>query len=166
MITFNNEASEKLLDDVGWAILRELQSNARIPFSELGRRVGLSSPAVAERVRRMEDAGIIKGYRADVDLSAIGLPVRAIIRLTLHTTRNARSDAMLHDMPEILDCHRVTGEDCYIMTVALASVDHLTAFIDRLEPHGQFTSALVLSSPVDDRPPQLPPQSNENGTLT
>jgi Lrp/AsnC family leucine-responsive transcriptional regulator len=151
MTTLNFEVNDKLLDDVGWAILKELQHNARIPFSELGRRIGLSSPAVAERVRRMEDAGIIKGYRAEIDLAAVGLPVRAIIRIALFGTRNGRSDAMLQNMPEIIECHRVTGDDCYIMKVAVTSVDHLSNLIDQLATHGQVTTALVLSSPVDGR---------------
>jgi len=150
-----NDSNDKLLDNVGWAILRELQQNACIPFSELGRRIGLSSPAVAERVRRMENAGIIKGYHADVDLAAVGLSVRAIIRITLNGARNDRSDAILRDMPEILECHRVTGDDCYIMKAALRDVDHLSDLIDQLAAHGQVTTALILSSPVDGRQIEL-----------
>jgi Lrp/AsnC family leucine-responsive transcriptional regulator len=139
------------IDNVGWAILRELQVNARIPFSELGRRVGLSSPAVAERVRRMENAGIIKGYRAEIDLAAVGLPVRAMVRISLFGTRNERSDALLQSLPEILECHRVTGDDCYIMKVAVSSVDHLSDLLDELGRHGQITTALILTSPVEGR---------------
>lgn len=146
-----NEEADKLLDSVGWAILRELQLNARIPFSELGRRVGLSSPAVAERVRRMEDAGIICGYHTKINLERVGLPMTAIIRISTYPGKSPHTAALVRDIPVILECHKVTGSDCYIMKAAAASVEDLERLIDRLASCGQVTTSLVLSSPVADR---------------
>src|SRR5215470_16548505 len=103
---------EKLLDATGWQLLRELQQNARLSYSELGQRVGLSSPAVAERIRRMEDAGIISGYHAEVNRAKIGFPITAIIRMsTLAGDRCTRFTAFTQDIPEVLVCYRVTGSD-------------------------------------------------------
>ncbi|HLA42658.1 MAG TPA: Lrp/AsnC family transcriptional regulator [Aggregatilineales bacterium] len=145
------EETEKLLDSVGWQILRELQENARIPFSELGRRVGLSSPAVTERVRRMEDAGIISGYHVTLNLGAVGLPMQAILRIRSYAGRSPQVAAQVSEMPEILECYKVTGVDCYIMKVAVQSVEHLESIIDTLAHCGDVTTSLVLSTPVERR---------------
>ena len=140
--------SEKLLDDIGSAILRELQENARVSFVELGRRVGLTSPAVIERVRRMEDCGIITGYRAEVDPSKIGQPITAFVRLSVGTDVLARINSLMKDWPEIVECHRVTGGDSFIMKIVVSSVEHLESLIDRLTPFGTTSTSVVLSSPV------------------
>jgi Lrp/AsnC family leucine-responsive transcriptional regulator len=142
---------EKLLDDTGWRILRALQENARLSFSELGLRVGLSSPAVAERVRRLEDAGIIKGYHAEIDTSKVGYPITAIIRMQVQGERCTRFSASVQDIPEVLECYRLTGSDSLIMKVMVASVEHLEAIIDRLSAHGQLTTSIVLSTAVTRR---------------
>jgi Lrp/AsnC family leucine-responsive transcriptional regulator len=143
--------SERLLDDVGWQILRELQGNARLGFTELGRRVGLTPPAVAERVRRMEEAGIIAGYRLDLNLERLGFPMQAIIRMSATSVGCTRLSAIARDWPEVLECHRVTGSDSLIMRVAVRSVQALEAFIDRITPYGTTTTSLVLSTPVSSR---------------
>lgn len=143
--------SEKLLDEVGWHILRELQENARLSFAELGRRVGLSIPAVTERVRRMEDAGIITGYHAQIDPEKIGLPITAFIRMNIVGDMTPRLTALLKELPEISECHRGTGGDSFIMKVNVASVHHLERLIDRLLPFGTTTTSIVLSSPVGKR---------------
>ena len=145
------EETDRLLDSVGWHILRELQANARIPFSELGRRVGLSSPAVTERVRRMEDAGIISGYHVTLNLAMVGLPMQAIMRIRAYAGRSPQIAARVCDMPEVLECHKVTGSDCYVMKVAVESVQHLEAIIDSLAHYGDVTTSLVLSTPVERR---------------
>jgi Lrp/AsnC family transcriptional regulator, leucine-responsive regulatory protein len=142
---------EKLLDDTGWRILRALQENARISFSELGLRVGLSSPAVAERVRRLEDAGIIKGYHAEIDTSKVGYPITAIIRMQVQGERCTRFSPSVQDIPEVLECYRLTGSDSLVMKVMVASVEHLEAIIDRLSVHGQLTTSIVLSTVVTKR---------------
>src|SRR5207245_4011017 len=137
--------NERLLDETGWHILEALQENARLSFSELGQRVGLSSPAVAERVRRMEDAGIIMGYRAEVNTAKIGYPITAIIRVSNSPgERCTRLTASTQEIPEVLECHRVTGSDSLIMKVMASSVEHLEALIDRLSEYGLLTTSIVL----------------------
>ncbi|MGZ3624354.1 MAG: Lrp/AsnC family transcriptional regulator [Ktedonobacteraceae bacterium] len=139
--------NERLLDETGWHILEALQENARLSFSELGQRVGLSSPAVAERVRRMEDAGIITGYRAEVNIAKIGYPITAIIRVSNSPgERCARLTASTQSIPEVLECYRVTGSDSLIMKVMAASIEHLELLIDRISEHGQLTTSIVLST--------------------
>jgi Lrp/AsnC family leucine-responsive transcriptional regulator len=142
---------EAVLDDVNWQILGELQLNARVSYSELGRRVGLTSPAVAERMRRMEEAGIIEGYRAVVNLERVGLPLLAMIRLATDERMCAQFSALVKDIPEVLECCRITGGDSYIVKVAVRSVRHLEELLDRLMPYGQTVTSLVLSSPVTHR---------------
>jgi Lrp/AsnC family leucine-responsive transcriptional regulator len=142
---------EKLLDRTGWRLLQRSQEQARLSFSELGRQVGLTPPAAVERVRRLEDAGIIVGYRAEVDPAKLGLPIAAFIRLSMTGPQCSRFGAVAREIPEIVEAHRVTGGDSYILKVAVASVAHLEALIDRLTPHGQPTTSVVLSSPVTRR---------------
>jgi Lrp/AsnC family transcriptional regulator, leucine-responsive regulatory protein len=155
-------ASEKLLDEIGWHILRELQENARLSFAELGRRVGLSIPAVTERVRRMEDAGIITGYHAEIDPEKIGLPITAFIRMNIVGDMTPRLTALLKELPEISECHRGTGGDSFIMKVNVASVHHLERLIDRLLPFGTTTTSIVLSSPVGKRLIEQPQEAQPN----
>ena len=144
--------NERLLDETGWHILEALQENARLSYSELGQRVGLSSPAVAERVRRMEDAGIITGYRAEVNTAKIGYPITAIIRVSNSPgERCTRLTASTQEIPEVLECHRVTGSDSLIMKVMASSVEHLEALIDRLSEYGLLTTSIVLSTVVSRR---------------
>ena len=145
------ERSKSQIDEIGWKILRELQENARIPFAELGRRVGLSTAAVAERVRRMEDEGIITGYRAEIDAARIGLPITAFVRLSVIGDLLGRVVNLARDMPEVLECHRVTGQDTFILKVAVASVEHLEGLLDRFTPYMATTTAIVLSSAVTRR---------------
>jgi Lrp/AsnC family transcriptional regulator, leucine-responsive regulatory protein len=144
----HKEKNEKLMDPVGWRILEELQADARINFVELGRRVGLTSPAVAERVRRMEDAGIITGYRVMVDPIKVGLPIVAIIRLRASNCRIAMERITMNydGLPEILECYRVTGEDSLVMRIAVASMPHLESVVDRLNGYGETITSIVFSS--------------------
>jgi Lrp/AsnC family leucine-responsive transcriptional regulator len=143
--------NEKLLDNVGWQILRALQEDARLSFSELGRRVGLSLPAVAERVRKLEDAGIITGYKAEVNLEKVGFPITAFIRVSAPGENCSRIGQIAKGFPEVLECHRVTGSDSCIMKVVVSSVSHLEGLIDRLVPYGTPTTSIVLSTPVKGR---------------
>jgi Lrp/AsnC family leucine-responsive transcriptional regulator len=143
----------KLLDDLGWGILEVLQEDARVSITELGRRVGLSTPAVAERVRRMEEAGIITGYHASVDPSKAGFPIVVYMRLAISGGENmvSRATMAVKRIPEILECHRVTGTDSFILRAGLLSVAHLESLIDRLTPFGMTSTSTVLSSPVPYR---------------
>jgi Lrp/AsnC family transcriptional regulator, leucine-responsive regulatory protein len=140
--------SDRLLDVIGWRLLHELQRDARLSYSELGARVGLSPSAVAERLRRLEEAGIITGYRAEVNTAKLGLPITAFIRCS---SPGPQIGNIARASPEVLECHRITGGDAFILKVIVASVAHLEAFIDRLMPYGQPTTSLVLSSPVPVR---------------
>jgi Lrp/AsnC family leucine-responsive transcriptional regulator len=139
------------LDKTGWQILEELQQNGRLSFAELGRRVGLTLPAVAERVRKMEDAGIITGFYADVDPTKIGLPIAAFIRISVVGDVFARVAKAIRDMPEVLECHRGTGADSFTLKVAVESVQHLESLIDRLTPFGTTSTSIVLSTLVKHR---------------
>ena len=137
-----------LLDDIGWNILRELQDNARIAFSELGRRVGLSTPAVVERVRQMEDAGIIRGFHAEVDPAKLGLGVLAFIRVKVSGTKLQNFTEVVRSCPEALECHRVTGSESFIVKVAVTDINNLESVIDALMPYEATTTSMILSSPL------------------
>lgn len=151
LVPLRTEA-EKLLDDVGWRILVELQEDGRVPFAELGRRVGLSTPAVIERVRRLEEAGIIKGYHAEVDPAKIGRGIVAIIRLRgSNAETSARIGRILATCPEVVEAHHITGDDCFTCKVHVASVGELERAIGELAQHGNTTTSIVLSSPVARR---------------
>ena len=140
---------EKMLDGTGWLLLQELQQNARLSYSELGQRVGLSAPAVADRIRRMEEVGVITGYRAEVNMGKLGLPVTAIIRLSSLAGQSCNLVALrASEIPEVLECYRVTGNDSVIVKVVATSVAHLERIIDRLTLHGFPTTSIVLSKPL------------------
>jgi Lrp/AsnC family transcriptional regulator, leucine-responsive regulatory protein len=143
--------NERLLDDIGWHILQELQENARLSFAELGRRVGLSIPAVTERVHRMEDAGIITGYHADVNPEKVGLPITAFIRMNITGNVSSQIVGLMNDLTEVSECHRGTGGDSFIMKVRVSSISHLEHVIEKLLPFGTTTTSIVLSSPVTKR---------------
>ncbi|HEX9959847.1 MAG TPA: Lrp/AsnC family transcriptional regulator [Pyrinomonadaceae bacterium] len=139
------------MDAIDWKILKEMQQDARISYAELGRRVGLTTPAVIERVRKLEDAGIITGYRAEIDAAKVGLPITAFIRMSITGVDYSRIIEVAENAPEVLECHRGTGGDSFIMKVAVSSVEHLQNLIDRLTPYGITTTSIVLSSPVKSR---------------
>ena len=141
-----------LLDDTNRLLIAELQQNARLSIAELGRRVGLSSPAVAERLARLEQSGTISGYRAEVDPRALGLTLSAIIRVRPAPGQIANVAGLAQDTPEVVECHRVTGEDCYVMRAHLRDVLHLEEVIDRFTVLGQTTTSIMQSSPVPGRP--------------
>jgi len=141
-----------MIDDIDRKILSELQTDARVSYAELGRRVGLTTPAVIERIRKLEDVGILTGYRAEIDPAKIGMPITAFIRMSITGVDYSHIIEVAKESKEILECHRGTGGDSFIMRVAVASVEHLQEVIDRLTPYGITTTTIVLSSPVKDRP--------------
>jgi Lrp/AsnC family leucine-responsive transcriptional regulator len=144
-----DSGKEKLLDPLGWKMLIELQKDARISFAELGRRVGLSTPAAAQRVRRMEEEGIIRAYRAEISPSHVGLPITAFIRMSIVGDVLSKLTARVRSMTEIVECHRGTGADSFIMKVNVVSVEHLNDVIDRLTPFGTTSTSLILGSIVE-----------------
>ncbi|MEE6306288.1 Lrp/AsnC family transcriptional regulator [Plantactinospora veratri] len=148
------------MDDMDWALLRELQADARLSFSELSRRVHLSPPAVAERVRRLEESGVVTGYHAHVDLARAGRNVVAMIRMSCYGARCILRDPDVPGWPEILEIHRITGDACSMLKVAAESIEAFEQVIDRLAPYGQPSSTMVLSSPLDWHPVlPIPPAS-------
>src|SRR5688572_29877215 len=129
MHNLKDDAVDKLLDDVGLQILHELQENARISLSEIGRRVGLTPPAVAERVRRMEDSGIITGYHAQVNPAKLGLPITAFIRIGASENNATALRKRVAELPQITECHLITGADDLLVKASFRSVDELEVLI-------------------------------------
>jgi Lrp/AsnC family leucine-responsive transcriptional regulator len=144
-------ADAGLLDATNLRLLAELQADARLSLAELGRRVGLSSPAVAERLQRLERDGVILGYHARIDPRALGLALSAVIRVRPAPGQLHKLAAVARDTPEVVECRRITGDDCYIALAHVRSVEHLEEVIDRFTSHGQTTTSIVQSSPVPPR---------------
>jgi Lrp/AsnC family leucine-responsive transcriptional regulator len=144
------------LDDVDWAIIGQLQQDARISLSELGRRVGLSSSATTERVRQLEAVGIIVGYHAVIDLAKVGYPVLAVVRLKYPGNRHEPLRRLLAERREFLECLRTTGDDCYTLKVVATSMGHLEAVMDELAAFGSTTTSVVYSQPLPYRGPGRP----------
>ncbi len=144
-------AEEDQIDDINRRLLAELQEDARLTIAELGRRVALSAPAVAERIQRLEQRGVIRGYRAEIDPRALGLALTAIIRVRPAPGQLYNVAELAQETPEVVDCVRVTGEDCYFVTAHLRDVTHLEKVIDRFAPLGQTTTSIAQSAPVPRR---------------
>jgi Lrp/AsnC family leucine-responsive transcriptional regulator len=142
----------ELLDAINRRILEELQADARLTTAELGRRVSLSAPAVSERVQRLERAGVITGYRAEVDARAIGYPLAVVVRVSPGTRQLQKIPEIARATPEIVECHRITGEDCFFLKLHLRSIDDLEGILDRFTPYGRTTTSIIHSSPVANRP--------------
>ena len=139
------------LDAVNRAILAALSEEPRMSMSALGRRVGLSAPAVTERVQRLESAGVIRGYRLDIDPAALGLPVAAWVRIKPGPGQLTKTAELAKSIPEVVECHRITGDDCFLAKVQVAAVDQLEEVLDRFLLFGQTVSSIVQSSPVPPR---------------
>jgi Lrp/AsnC family leucine-responsive transcriptional regulator len=144
-------AEGALLDQTNRRLLAALQDDARLSLAELGRRVGLSSPAVAERLQRLELQQVIRGYRAELDPSALGYPLSAIVRIRPAPRQLHKVADLARATPEVVECHRVTGEDCFLMKAHIRSMTHLEELLDQFAPFGQTTTSIVQSSPVAGR---------------
>jgi Lrp/AsnC family transcriptional regulator, leucine-responsive regulatory protein len=136
------------MDDVDLELLSALQVDARATYAELGRQVGLSAPAIAERVRRLEASGIISGYHAQVDLKKAGYGIVAFVRLNSAPDRAPQLERMARETAEVLEFHRVTGTEGYVLKVAVTSIEHLERIVVKFLPYGNTTTSIVLSSPV------------------
>ncbi|HEX2905349.1 MAG TPA: Lrp/AsnC family transcriptional regulator [Phototrophicaceae bacterium] len=146
--------TSRVLDDVAWAILELLQENARLSYTEIGRRVGLSDTGVADRIQRLEDAGIIRGYRVELDAAAVGLPILAFVRVNVYSSRlsGEQIESLIQAAPEVLEMHSMAGEECYLLKVAVSSIRHLDKFLLELWQANLVTAtSIVLSSPVASR---------------
>jgi Lrp/AsnC family leucine-responsive transcriptional regulator len=144
------------LDGRDLEILRALTEDARVSMAELARRVGLSAPSVVERVRRLEEAEVIQGYRAVVNPAALGLPLTAWIRIRPIPGQLRKVAEVLQGLDAVVACDRVTGEDCFIARAHVRSVEHLETLIDRIMPYAMTNTSIVQSSPVPPRLPALP----------
>jgi Lrp/AsnC family leucine-responsive transcriptional regulator len=144
------------LDDIDWAIIGQLQQDARISLSELGRRVKLSPSATTERVRQLEALGVITGYHAAVDLTKAGYPVLAVVRLKYPGNRHQPLLRLLAERREILECLRTTGDDCYTLKLAATSMEHLETLVNELAGFGSTTTSVVYSQTLPYRGPGRP----------
>lgn len=143
--------STALLDSFGRKLLEELQANARLSLAELGRRVGLSPTATAERIKQMEEVGIVHGYTIEIDREALGLEVMAFIRMSCNGQNYHRLLEYVHILEEVRECHHLTGGDDFLLKVTTTSMADLEALIEALLPYGNPVTSLVLSSPVERR---------------
>jgi Lrp/AsnC family leucine-responsive transcriptional regulator len=150
------ESRQIELDDVNRQLLRELQENPRITMSALARRVGMSAPAVTERVQRLERSGVIAGYRVDIDPAALGMPVAAFARIRPVPGQLPKIAALAKGMPEVSECHRITGEDCFLVKVHAPTIDGLEQILDRFLVHGNTVTSIVVASPVPPRALPVP----------
>jgi Lrp/AsnC family transcriptional regulator, leucine-responsive regulatory protein len=139
------------LDATDRRLLAELQADARLSLAELGRRVGLSSPAVAERLRRLEGDGVISGYHAKVDPARLGFGLGVLVRIRPAPRQLAAVAQLARETAEIVECLRVTGDDCYVMTAHVRDVVHLEELIDAFAAYGQTTTSVMQSAPVPRR---------------
>lgn len=153
---FTYKPSEIVLDDVNARILATLSVNPRLAMTELGRRVGLSSPAVTERVRRLEETGVIRGYSLDLDPAFLGLPLMAFVRVRPNPGRLAKIGELARQIPEVAECHRVTGDDCFIIKLHLPDMNQLDRVLDQFLMHRTTTTSIVQSTAVPSRQPPLP----------
>jgi Lrp/AsnC family transcriptional regulator, leucine-responsive regulatory protein len=149
----NSSFDSMLLDRTNRRIVGELASDGRLSMAELGRRVGLSAPAVAERVQRLERSGVITGYRAELDPRALGYPLLALVRVKPGLRQLDKVRQLAVETPEVVECHRVTGEDCFVLKVCLPSIDALGEILDRFLVHGETTTSIIQASPVAGRDP-------------
>jgi Lrp/AsnC family transcriptional regulator, leucine-responsive regulatory protein len=139
------------LDELDCLLLEALQKDARLRVTELSREVGLSAPAVADRLRKLEEREVV-GYRAEVNPLALGCAISAIVRISPQSRNLHIIPQLAREIPEITECYRITGEDCYFMRVYLRSIDELEGILDRFTPHGRTTTSIVHSAPIPPRP--------------
>jgi Lrp/AsnC family leucine-responsive transcriptional regulator len=138
-------------DETDRKLLEELQTDARVSVAELGRRVGLSAPSVADRMRRLEETGVIRGYRTEIDPRALGYDLGAVIRIRPHARQIPKVAQIATDTAEVVECQRITGDDCFFMRLHVRDVEHLEEVLDRFTPFGQTTTSIVQSSPFPAR---------------
>jgi Lrp/AsnC family transcriptional regulator, leucine-responsive regulatory protein len=143
------------LDATDRRIIGELTTDGRVPLAELGRRVSLSSPAVAERVRRLERAGVITGYRAELDPRMLGYQLTAIVRIKPAPGQLTRIPELAAEIPQVGECHRITGEDCFYLKVHLRSIEELSSLLDRFLAFGETTTSIINASPIQRRDPPI-----------
>lgn len=147
---------KRLRDPTDVVILRELVEDSRLGTAELARRVGMSAPAVRERVQRLEDTGVIVGYRLQLDPRALGYDIMVFVRIRPNPGQLQTIADIAREMPNVVECHRITGEDCFIVKAYLQDLDELDGVLDRFLIYGHTTTSIAQSSPVPGRPLPLP----------
>lgn len=156
------QSESPLLDDVNRHLLDILSQDPRLTTSELARRVGMSAPAVRERVARLEQAGVIRGYRLDVDPAALGLPVTAWVRIRPGPGQLSKVADLARRVPEVSECHRISGDDCFLLKVHVPRIEALEEVLDQFLLYGKTTSSFIVSTPVSPRIPA--PGHREKGS--
>ena len=146
---------KSLLDRVNLRLLDALAADPRATAAELARRVGMSAPAVRERLARLEEAGVIRGYRLDIDPAALGLPVAAWVRIRPGPGQLSRIAELAERTPQVSECHRISGEDCFLLKVHVPAIEDLEAVLDQFLLHGQTHSSFIVATPVRPRAPAL-----------
>jgi Lrp/AsnC family leucine-responsive transcriptional regulator len=141
----NKNGNHKVVDDLNWSILDELQKNARLSTTEIGRRVGLSAPAVADRIEKMEEAGIIKGYHTLLDYDKLELTIRAFILFKNNDLKHPELIKLVNSMPEVVEWHTITGSYAVLLQIATTTSNGLAKIIEQLEEHGETNTSLILS---------------------
>jgi Lrp/AsnC family leucine-responsive transcriptional regulator len=148
--------SKLLLDDRNQKLLAALVKDPRASITALARRVGLSAPATRERLLRLEEAGVIKGWQVELDPKALGFPIAVLIRIRPMPGQLPKIAKLAQSLPQVTECHRITGEDCFLMRAHLRALDELDGLLDRFLAYGQTTTSIVQSSPVAPRSLPLP----------
>jgi len=146
LMTMNNAQPE--LDLIDCKLLRELQANARVSFADLSRKVSLSTPAVIERVKRLEESGVIAGYHAHVNPTAVGRSVEAFVKVSVAGDKLLRFAKTVQEIEEVLECYRITGVESFLVLVAVRDTAHLQAVIDQMMPYVSTNTSIVLDVPV------------------
>lgn len=146
--TFRNKAG---LDQLDWKIIVALQEDARSSMAALGREIGLSAPATAERVRRLEEGKVIRAYRAEIDFDRVGLEVQALVRIKAAGRGLDKATRALCAFPEVFECHRATGGDCFVLRVAVSDIRAREEFLNKIAPFGELTTSVILSTPLKQK---------------
>ncbi|MEM7333930.1 MAG: Lrp/AsnC family transcriptional regulator [Chloroflexota bacterium] len=143
--------NKNLLDDTSWAILEALQENGRIPYSELGKKVGLSTPAVSERVRKLEENGIITGYRATLDMHKLGREITAFVSIRSTPDKNKKLIEFIKNSPVVEEGHYITGQASYIVKIVVPKIKDMETFIGEISHFGATNTSVVMSTHVDKK---------------
>jgi Lrp/AsnC family leucine-responsive transcriptional regulator len=149
----NNQAPG--LDAVDRRLITLLVANARMPVAELARTVGMSSPSVADRLRRLEESGVIRRYTLDIDPVALGYTLEAIVRVRPMPGQLRHVETLLKDIPEFIECDKVTGEDCFVARVVLRTIGHLDQILDRVTEYAETNTAIIKDATLRRRLPPL-----------
>jgi Lrp/AsnC family transcriptional regulator, leucine-responsive regulatory protein len=150
------DPEDRILDAVNLRLLAELQASPRLPTAELARRIGMSAPAVAERVQRLERVGVIAGHHLEINPAAVGLPVTAFARIRPMPGSLPKIAELAAQTPQVTECYRITGEDCFLIKLHAPAIEQLEAILDRFLAYGNTTTSIVVSTPVPRRQPPLP----------